>query len=112
MENADEQILHALEKLLKEAVNAQRICIRELGIGVIDDVAINIAQSAISSSYNEKIIKQQLHMRCLYSIAKQLRDAGATLPAPSPAGTIESAMNHGLCIALAIVEDAMADSKT
>lgn len=38
-------------------------------------------------------------------IATQLRAAGATLPAPCPNGTIESAMNMGLCIALAIVED-------
>ena len=37
-------------------------------------------------------------------IATQLRNAGADLPAPENNGTIESAMQHGLCIALCLVE--------
>lgn len=44
----------------------------------------------------------------LQDVAQRLRNAGATLPAPPVAGTIESAMNHALCIALAVVEDAIA----
>lgn len=44
----------------------------------------------------------------LIGVAQRLRDAGATLPAPQVGGTIESAMNHGLCIALALVEEAIA----
>jgi hypothetical protein len=38
-------------------------------------------------------------------IALQLRKSGATLPAPAPKGTIESAINSGLCIALCVVEN-------
>lgn len=37
-------------------------------------------------------------------ISEQLRKAGATLPAPAATGTIEGAMNHGLCLALVVVE--------
>lgn len=44
----------------------------------------------------------------LQDVAQRLRNAGATLPAPAAGGTIESAMNHGLCIALALVEEAIA----
>lgn len=43
----------------------------------------------------------------LERVAVQLRKAGATLPAPEPTGTIESAMLTGLCIALAVVESEM-----
>lgn len=42
----------------------------------------------------------------LGSISESLRKAGATLPAPEPTGTIEGAMNGGLCIALCVVEEA------
>ena len=38
-------------------------------------------------------------------IALQLRKSGATLPAPTPEGTIESAINSGLCISLCVVEN-------
>jgi hypothetical protein len=41
----------------------------------------------------------------LREVERQLRLAGATLPAPQGDGTIESAMNTGLCIALAIVTE-------
>lgn len=49
---------------------------------------------------------EQLEQK-LRGIANYLRNAGATIPAPPAAGTIESAMNHGLCIALLVVEEAM-----
>lgn len=42
-------------------------------------------------------------------ISGQLRKAGATLPAPAATGTIEGAMNHGLCIALVVVENPAPD---
>jgi len=37
-------------------------------------------------------------------VAAQLRKVGATLPAPEPAGTIESAMVTSACCTLAMVE--------
>ena len=40
----------------------------------------------------------------LADIAERLRKAGATLPAPDPDGTIESAMRTGLCVGLLLVE--------
>jgi len=39
----------------------------------------------------------------LKRIETQLRNIGATLPAPQPTGTVEGAMNRGLCIALMLV---------
>jgi hypothetical protein len=44
-----------------------------------------------------------LDLRTLEFIEQQLMIAGATLPAPAATGTIEGAMNNGLCIALMIV---------
>lgn len=41
-------------------------------------------------------------------IARQLRAAGASLPAPAMTGTIEGSIVTGLSIALALVEDAIA----
>ena len=38
-------------------------------------------------------------------LAEILKKAGATLPALEPTGTIEGAMNTGLCIALSIIVD-------
>jgi hypothetical protein len=40
----------------------------------------------------------------LERVRDQLRAAGATLPAPEPQGTTESALLQGLCIALVLVE--------
>lgn len=56
---------------------------------------------------NDLIDKNNALEQKLRGIANYLRNAGATLPAPPAAGTIESAMNHGLCIALLVVEEAM-----
>lgn len=44
----------------------------------------------------------------LLYVAEMLKKAGATVPAPQAGGTIESAMLHGLSIALVIVEEAIA----
>lgn len=44
----------------------------------------------------------------LLDVAEKLKKAGATVPAPQTGGTIESAMRHGLSIALAVVEQAIA----
>lgn len=55
------------------------------------------------TKYAGQPVNQQLQ-----NAAQRLRDGGATLPAPPVGGTIESAMNHGLCIALAVVEEAIA----
>ena len=44
-------------------------------------------------------------LESLNRIAEKLRKAGATLPAPAPEGTIEGAMNVGLCISLMLVEE-------
>lgn len=41
----------------------------------------------------------------LERVRDRLKAAGAVLPAPEPMGTTESAMLHGLCIALALVEE-------
>lgn len=49
-------------------------------------------------------VATQAHETALHRVAEQLRGGGATLPAPAPNGTIESAMNTGMCIALAIVQ--------
>lgn len=38
-------------------------------------------------------------------LSSLLQKAGATIPAPPPTGTIEGAMNMGLCIALSLVDD-------
>lgn len=43
----------------------------------------------------------------LNNVRKSLVRAGATLPAREPDGTIEGAMNNGLCIALCVVDDAI-----
>lgn len=40
----------------------------------------------------------------LERVRDRLKAAGATLPAPEPQGTIESALLQGLCIALVLVE--------
>lgn len=44
----------------------------------------------------------------LLNVAEKLKKAGAAVPAPQAGGTIESAMRHGLSIALVIVEEAIA----
>lgn len=43
----------------------------------------------------------------LPNVAKKLRDAGASLPAPEVTGTPEGAVKTGLSIALAVVEEAI-----
>lgn len=43
----------------------------------------------------------------LRKVAKRLRDAGASLPAPEVTGTPEGAVKSGLSIALALVEEAI-----
>ena len=46
-------------------------------------------------------------LAALERVRDQLMAAGATLPAPEPQGSTESAMRQGLCIALALVEQAL-----
>lgn len=63
--------------------------------------------AAIADRYASKVQPEPVNQQ-LQDVAQRLRNAGATLPAPPPGGAIESAMNHGLCIALALVEEAVA----
>jgi hypothetical protein len=49
---------------------------------------------------------KQVREQALSDVAEQLKSAGAKLPVDNH-GTIESAMNTGLSIALALVEDAL-----
>jgi hypothetical protein len=51
-------------------------------------------------------------LAALSKIAVQLRDAGASIPAPENKGTIESAMATGLSIALLLIDDAITKATT
>ena len=50
----------------------------------------------------------KLAIEALEEVSAKLRLTGATLPAPEPKGTVESAMTNGICVALAVVEDSLA----
>lgn len=52
-------------------------------------------------------IGQDSRNAVLEEIAAKLRRAGASIPAPDPQGTIESAMKTGLSVALVLVDDAI-----
>lgn len=64
-------------------------------IALIDKPLIREAITALSETAPKDALSR---------IAKRLRMAGATLPAPEPKGTVDSAITAGLCIALSLVE--------
>lgn len=63
-----------------------------------DDPSVRYAQNIWRAAWQAATLAERER------IGKKLRRAGANLPAPKIAGTIESAMVTGLSVALAIVE--------
>ena len=94
-------------EIVKNLRDEADLCRNETATDVadlLDDAASCIV--AMASQFNAlKAERDRLkaHAEALENIETSLRRAGATLPAPEPTGTIEGAMNAGLCIALCVV---------
>lgn len=49
VERERDQLLKALDKLLKDAEQVRRVCLLEVGIGVVDEIALDLARAAIAA---------------------------------------------------------------
>lgn len=68
------------------------------------NLELNQVSPRFLARLSEAVAARADALDALERVAEQLRAGGASLPAPEPKGTLESATTSGLCIALAIVE--------